>query len=58
MKGDPARRTGVYLSAHQGDVRRYSSTVSTKQKTDYEELGKRSVDFLKLASTDANFVHT
>ncbi|MDR1233633.1 MAG: hypothetical protein LBJ92_00555 [Holosporales bacterium] len=48
MEGDPARRTGVYLSAHQGDEYqgdeyKYSSTGSTKQKTDYGELGKESI---------------
>jgi DNA ligase (NAD+) len=37
MKGEPARRTGVYLGVHE-DL----STGSTQQKTDYEELGKRS----------------
>ncbi|MDR1233843.1 MAG: DNA gyrase subunit A [Holosporales bacterium] len=37
MRGDTEHRTAAY-----SDVREDSSTVSTKQKTDYEELGKRS----------------
>ncbi|MDR1234076.1 MAG: bifunctional UDP-N-acetylglucosamine diphosphorylase/glucosamine-1-phosphate N-acetyltransferase GlmU [Holosporales bacterium] len=49
MKGETSRRTGVYLSVHQGDARKYSSTGTTKQKTDCGELGKRSTDFVILA---------
>jgi 2-C-methyl-D-erythritol 4-phosphate cytidylyltransferase/2-C-methyl-D-erythritol 2,4-cyclodiphosphate synthase len=42
MEGDPERRTGVYFGVHQGDEYKYSSTVSTQQKTDYGEFGKKS----------------
>ncbi|MDR1233596.1 MAG: hypothetical protein LBJ92_00370 [Holosporales bacterium] len=35
MKGETARRTAVYLSVHQGDEYKYSSTVSTQQKAYY-----------------------
>ncbi|MDR1234045.1 MAG: hypothetical protein LBJ92_02790 [Holosporales bacterium] len=38
MKGEPARRTGVYLGVHQGDEYKYLSTGSTQQKTDYGGL--------------------
>ncbi|MDR1233687.1 MAG: UDP-N-acetylglucosamine--N-acetylmuramyl-(pentapeptide) pyrophosphoryl-undecaprenol N-acetylglucosamine transferase [Holosporales bacterium] len=38
MKGEPARRTGVYFGVHED-----SSTVSTKQKTGCGEFGERSI---------------
>ncbi|MDR1234115.1 MAG: hypothetical protein LBJ92_03165 [Holosporales bacterium] len=44
MEGEPAHRTGVYFGVHQGDVRRYLSTGSTQQKTDYGEFGKRAIE--------------
>ncbi|MDR1234021.1 MAG: alpha-ketoacid dehydrogenase subunit beta [Holosporales bacterium] len=43
MEGDPARRTGVYLSVHED-----SSTGPTQQKNDCGELGKKSIELLPL----------
>jgi adenylate kinase family enzyme len=45
MEGDAEHRAAVYLSVHQGDEYKYSSTGSTPQKNDYEAFGKRSIIF-------------
>ncbi|MDR1234039.1 MAG: hypothetical protein LBJ92_02755 [Holosporales bacterium] len=48
LEGETARRTAEYSSVRQGDEYqkdecKYSSTVSTKQKTDYGVFGKRLI---------------
>ncbi|MDR1609397.1 MAG: hypothetical protein LBR78_00890 [Holosporales bacterium] len=51
MGGDTERRSGVYCGVHE-----HSSTGSTYQKTDCEELGKKSINFTALVRTCATIM--